>query len=387
MAYRYRIFDSIEHVDLSEWRRITAAPNGSFAMDPRFIAAVESSIQDAEKSWYIIVYEDGGIPVACTSVSLLTLDILRIADPALARIIRAAPWVFSRLRHWKLIIGGLPIGTGHHTLALAPRSAAQQVLPFLDRLICDLADNTGADAILYKEFGSGDLDWTRPLLELGYSAIPTPPMYFFRPEFEDFAQYCAALKTRYRQQVNRSMRKLSNAGLEVRILTDPQEMLPAYTSEVHALYHQMADRAALNPDVLPVQFLHELALRMRGEVDLIAIYKDTRIVAFGWCVHDPSSYHMLYAGLDYELNPQFDLYFNLMYAGLDRALRKRVSTIEVGLGGDSFKARLGCYSQPLYIFIKGRGTLMSLFVRAAGKSVLTQRPLTAPNRIFKEQVG
>lgn len=356
-------------------------------MDPRFIAAVEGSIKDAHKFWYIMIYEDGGVPVACTSASLITLDILKIADPALARMIRAAPWLFSRLRHWKLLIGGLPIGTAHHTLALAQDTAAQQIIPFLDRLIRDLADKTNADAIIYKEFGSGDLEWTRPLLDLGYSRVPTPPMHFFSSGFEDFAHYCASLKARYRKKINRSTRKLDNAGLTVRILTDPQEMVRSYTSEVHALYHQMADRAALNPDDLPIAFLHQLALRMSGEVELITILKDARIIAFGWCIHSPSSYHMLYAGLDYELNHEFDLYFNLMYAALDRALRKRVSTIEVGLGADSFKAKLGCYSQPLYVFIKGRGALMSLFVRVAGKSVLTQRPVTAPNKIFKEQAG
>lgn len=386
MTYSYRIFNSIEQVDLSEWQRVTSAGNGSIVMDPRFMAAVESSIKEAHKFWYILVYDEG-IPVACTSASVITLDILNIADPALARIIRAAPWLFSRLRHWKLLFGGLPIGTAHHTLGLARRSTAPQIIPFMDRLLCGLADEVKADAIVYKEFATSDLEWTGPLLELGYSRIPTPPMHYFPPQFENFAQYCATLKTRYRQQINRSTRKLAAAGLTVKVLTDPAEIVPAYTPAVHALYHQMADRAALNPDVLPLEFMHQLAGRLSGHVDFIAILKDGRIVAFGWCLHTGSSYHMLYAGLDYELNPQFDLYFNLMYAGLDRALRKRATTIEVGLGADSFKARLGCFSQPLYIFIKGRGTLMSLFVRVAGKSVLTQRPVTAPNKIFREPAG
>ena len=69
-----------------------------------------------------------------------------------------------------------------------------------------------------------------------------------------------------------------------------------------------------------------------------------------------SAYHAMYGGLDYHLNHEFDLYFNLIYAMLDRALAKRVSTIEVGLGGDAFKAKIGCYCEPLYVFAKGRRT-------------------------------
>ena len=39
---------------------------------------------------------------------------------------------------------------------------------------------------------------------------------------------------------------------------------------------------------------------------------------------------MMYAGIDYPLNRDYDLYFNLMYAGFDRALRKGVKRIHVG---------------------------------------------------------
>ncbi|HEY1360903.1 MAG TPA: GNAT family N-acetyltransferase [Xanthobacteraceae bacterium] len=387
MAYRYRIFNSIADVQLDHWEQVRSACGGSIVMDPRFISAVEASMKQVPKFWYIIVYDEENLPVACASASVMTLDIMDIADPAFARVIRYSPLRFSRLRDLRIFIGGLPIGTAHHILGIARQSAGPQVIPFVDRLMRDLATSCKADLIVYKEFGKEDLEWTQPLLELGYRRIPTPPMHFFRSDFPDFAHYCAALKTRYRQQINRSTRKLGNSRLATRVLTDPDEMLRAYTPEVHALYRQMADRATFNPDVLPIDLLHELASRLRGNIDLIAIFMDDRIVAFGWCLHTDTSYHMMYAGLDYQLNNEFDLYFNLMYAGLDRALRKRVSTIEVGLGADDFKARLGCYSEPLYIFVRGCGPLMSLIVRAAGNLLLLQKPSPAPNNIFRRQVA
>jgi hypothetical protein len=376
VAYSYRIFDSIEHVNLTEWQRVRVSCNASIFTDPRFIAAVEVSMKHLEKFWYIIIYDEGGAPVACTSVSTMTVDLVDLADPSLAGVIRHTPLLSSWLRHWKLLIGGLPVGTGHNTLAIAQRSTSAQLLPILDRVICDLATDAQADAIAYKEFGQGDLAWTAPLLDLGYQRIPTPPMHFFKPAFEDFSQYCAALKSHYRQQINRSRRKLKEGGLEIVVLSDPEEILRAYTSEVHALYHQMADRATIKLEVLPIEFLHQLTSRLRGHVELLAIRKDTRIVAFGWNIHTPSSYHAMYGGLDYRLNHEFDLYFNLIYAMLDCALAKQASRIEVGLGGDAFKAKLGCYSEPLYVFAKGRGPLMSRIVRAAGHLLIARKPAT-----------
>ena len=387
MAYSFRLFNSIEHVDLTEWQRVRSACDGSIVMDPRFIVAVESSFKQVDKFWYVVVYDEGGVPVAFTSVSAMTMDLVDFADPGLARIIRLMPLLFSRLRHLRLLICGLPIGTGLHTLGLAQRSASPQILAVLDGIFCDLATEAKADAIICKEFGTGDLQWTEPLLELGYRRIPTPPMHFFKPVFDDFAQYCAALRRRYRRQIERSRRKLMHPGLELTVLTDPDEILRAYTPEVHALYHQMADRAAIKMEVLPIEFLHQMTLRLNGHVELVAIRKDGRMVAFGWCLHDQSSYYTMYAGLDYQLNEQFDLYFNLVYASLDRALQKRVAIIAFGMGADAFKARIGCYSEPLYLFVKGRGRLMSFIVRAAGHFLFAPKPATPAFNIFRKEVA
>lgn len=386
MAYSYRIFDSIEHADAAGWQRVRSASNASIATDPRFLAAVETSMKQVEKFWYIIVYDENHAPVACTSVSATIVDLVDFADPALARVIRLTPLKFSRLRHSKLLIGGLPIGTGNHTLALTQRSASAQILPLLDRVVCDLAAEVRADAIVYKEFAEGDLTWTEPLLGLGYQRLPTPPSYSLRPEFEDFAQYCAALRKHYRKQINRSRRKLRDAGLDIVVLSDPEEIVEAYTPEVHALYHQMADRAALKMEVLPIELLHHLALRLNGQIELLAIRKDGRIVAFASCLHAQSSYYTMYGGLDYHLNHEFDLYFNLVYALLEHGLQKRASTIVFGMSSDAVKTKIGCHAEPLYVFVKGRGPLMSFIVRAAGRLLIAPKATAPPFNIFKNKV-
>ncbi len=85
----------------------------------------------------------------------------------------------------------------------------------------------------------------------------------------------------------------------------------------------MVAKSDVKLEVFPIEYFHQLALRLEGKVDLVALSRDSRIIAFGWCLEDTSTYHMMYAGIDYTLNHEFDLYFNLMYAGFDRALRKR----------------------------------------------------------------
>jgi hypothetical protein len=379
-----RVFDSIDQVDLGDWERVRAACGSSSFMDPRFISAVESSMKQECRFWYVIAYDEDSHPAACACLCAMTIDVADLASPRVASIIRRAPKVLSRFRFLKGLFCGLPGSPGEKSLALTSNPA---LLALLNEAISALAARTGTDVIVYKEFGEGDLASMDALLDLGYRRIPTQPMHFFKPAFPDFAHFCAALASRHRKTINRSLRKLEPAGVKVSVLTDPEQIVKAYVPEVHDLYYQMVGKAEVNMELLPIEFFHQLAVDLKGKVELVTLAKESRIIAIGWCLHDNSDYHMLYAGLDYSLNSELDLYFNLMYATLDRALRKGVSKIHVGQTAGVFKARLGCYSEPLYAFIKGHGLLMSWLVRHGAGLVLAEMPATPPSDILRKEGG
>jgi predicted N-acyltransferase len=381
-AYTCRVFDSIDDVDLHAWRSVCMESGASIFMDPHFIAAVETSMKRSCRFWYVIVYGDDGRPVACAGLSAMAVDIMDFGDSRVTWIVRLAPKLLSKFRKLKALFCSLPGSPGEKSLALASADTGP-ILSALDAVMCGLATDTGMDAIIYKEFGPNDLEGMDPLLARGYRQIEIPPMHLFEPSFENFAQYCAVLKKKYRQTVNRSMRKLNDVGVKQSILTDPDEILRVYTPEVHAMYCEVATKSDLRLEVFPIEYYHQMALRLKGQLELIAFFKDSRIIAFGWCLHDKSTYHMMYAGFDYKLNPEYDLYFNLMYALLDRALQKRVTRIQVGQTATVFKARMGCYSESLHIFAKGVGPLMSKLFYYGANFLVVKKPSRPPSDIFR----
>src|SRR5262249_18412939 len=87
--------------------------------------------------------------------------------------------------------------------------------------------------------------------------------------------------------------------------------------------------------------------------------KGEKVIAFSWHLRTDTAVYMLFGGLSYELNAELDLYFNLMYASLDFALRQGVSAIHVGQTAGAFKTRLGFDVAPPYLFAKGLGPVMS----------------------------
>lgn len=383
MPYSYRVFDSIDDLDPSAWDRVCSEAQVSIFMDRRFIAGLESSMKPSCRFWYVLIYDDGR-PVACAGLAAMTIDLTELSDRRLTWVTRRIPGL-SGLQNLKVLFCSLPGSPGEKSLALTQPKASAHVLSVLDGAMHDIAKETGMNAIVYKEFGEHDLECMKPLLDAGYRCIPVPAMHVFRHSFSDFGQYCSALKTRYRQQVNRSLRKLKSAGIEKTVLTDVEEILKLYTPEVHDLYYQMAAKSDIKAEVLPIEYFRQTIRRLSSEADLIALFKDKRIIAFGWALRDGSIYHLTYAGLDYRLNHEFDLYFNLMYAGLDRAFRKGFATINAGQTAAAFKARIGCEFTPLYLFAKGLGPLMSRFVYYGGNLLVVRKPSTPPLHVFKEQ--
>jgi predicted N-acyltransferase len=221
------------------------------------------------------------------------------------------------------------------------------------------------------------------LLDFGYRRVATPPMHSFSARFQDFDDYCAGLRSNYRRQVMRSIEKFRQCQVHLTVLADAQQIVLLYTPEVHNLYYQVVDNADLRFERLSIDFFRQLASRLEGHVELILFSQGERIIGFVWGLEAASIYYLLYMGFDHELSADLDLYFNMVYAALAHALGKRVAKIQVGQAAGTFKARLGCHSEPLYMFIKGRGAFLSFFVRYGSHLLIAQEPAIPAFNVFK----
>ena len=122
---------------------------------------------------------------------------------------------------------------------------------------------------------------------------------------------------------------------------------------MHRLYLAVHERAEVKLELLPAEFFRQLAARCGDCVRLTAVLQGPRIVAFAWGILFGNAYQNVFVGLDYQLNDEFDLYFNLMASDLDHALRLGAAEIQTGQTADVFKSRLGCRGQPRYVYAKG----------------------------------
>ena len=381
MTYTARVFETVAEIARADWETVCSSSAAPIFMDLRFAAATESAMTPECRFWFVIVY-DQSEPVACAGLTAMTVDFTDFGDRRVRWLVKYNPLLW-RFRRMKMLFCSLPGSPGDRSIALSAAADSAAVLALLDDTMVELATQARLDAVIFKELAPADVAWMDPLLQRGYQRVEIPAMHLLDPAFGTFADYCAALRTRYRQQVNKSTRKLKGSGIVSTVLTEPEEILRRYTPQTHEMYREMVGKSDLRVEVLPHAYYLELVRRMGRQMELIALTKDERIIAFGWCLYDDTTYHMMYAGLDYRLNDEFDLYFNLMYAGFDRALQKRVKRIHVGQTSTVFKARMGCFSEERYIYTKGIGFFMSNLFHYGSGLLVIKKPSDPPSDLFK----
>ena len=385
MKYSYKLYNSISEIDLKDWQAVINQSKSNVFMDVRFLKIMEKSMSSDSQFWHIIFYDEKGNPHGCTSLSSFKTDLSIIANQTTKKFVTFLRQKFSSLLWIKVLFCGLPISLGQNHLLFTPEANQVEIIKLLDRILQEIATRENAKLIVYKEFDSQESQQLDILSQFGYQRAESLPMNHFQPKFVKFSDYYAALKSKYRKHIRKSKDKFETAGMHICQLSGSEKILPIYTSEVHQLYEAVVNKSKTRLETLPLLFFHELARNFPQQVFLTVAYHHQKIVGFMYSLHHDSCFYCLFCGFDFSLNSESDLYFNLAYAALEQALNFPLCDIEVGQTADAFKARLGCYQKPLFMYIKGMGFILELLVKTLFK-LLFPAPLTAPSyNIFRNE--
>jgi len=383
-TYSYKLYNSILDVDLDDWKQVYQTSDSNIYMDIRLLLAIEKTMANFSKFWYVIFYDQNGDPSACTSLSTFKTDLGVVASKGTKKFITNVRQLLPSFLYLNVLFCGLPISIGKNHLIFEKNANQQLIIKLLDGIMNSIAAKEKTKLTIYKEFNSQECNQLDTLLKLDYLKAESLPMHSFKAKFGNFAEYCAALKSHYRNDIKRSKRKFEKAGLRIVQLKDTEKILQIYTPEIHQLYEAVVQKSENQLETLPISFFRELAIHFPGQLLFTLVYQDDKIVAFNCSLCTQSSVHYLFCGLDYSLNTESDLYFNLMYAALDEALKENVQKIDLGQTADTFKARLGSYQTPLYMYIKGTGFVFNWIIRKSFNILFPNPTLVLSYNIYKQ---
>jgi predicted N-acyltransferase len=380
-AYTRDIYSSIDTADLDAWLTVQGRTGDPFT-DPRFLRTVELSMARYCQLWHLIIRDGSGNPVACASLSTFRVDLTVVASRHAKRLVEGLRKAVPSLLRLKVVFCGIPVSAGQCSLVMSPTADHALVLALIDQTMIDIAIRERALLLCYKELGHGHQRWLEALVARGYLCSQTPPMHYF-PFHRDFPAYLSSLRSHYRYDIRRSMRKAERAGVGILRLKDPDVIQQRYRVELHELYVRVVNHSSHQLESLPVEFFHELVRQFPGQVGLTVATIQNHVVAFNWSLHTASAYYLLFCGIDYQANTEADLYFNLMYAELAQALRVGATDIQVGQTADVFKARIGCEPRPRYICVKSRYRIGTWLIKVCGDFLFPSLPPTPKYDIYR----
>jgi hypothetical protein len=379
--HSHTIYSSVDQVPSDQWDALTAA-DIDLTMDRRLIGAIESQM-GSSYSYATIVVNDargGAAAVACTW--LLRLDLKQF--PWLDRVVSHLPRIWQARLKIGVLFCGMPLPAGQNHIRIAAGADRSAVIVELNAALRALARKQHCALIVVKEFQAGECERLDSFCKAGFVRCEIPPRHCLVRQFANFDEYRNALKSRYRAQVNRSLKKFSAAGFSVEQVYGPDKFCEALTDEAHELYRNVYNRSKYKLEFLPAEFMRELGRRFGADASLTCVRHGDRLAGFTLGLLSHGIYYNVNSGLDYELNPIGDVYFNLFYSDMDYAWKRGAKVIDLGLTSDDFKSRLGTRIQPLYLYIDSTRRLFSWGIKASLPWTFPQLKPVPEHDVFKE---
>lgn len=359
--YSYQLYQSIDDVNVDEWRNV-CRQTGNVYLDPRFLKGVEVSFAADAKFWYVVYRDDDGTAVAATCFSRYQIDCALMAPPIVQRFAASIRTFWKRFLKYKVLLCGIPVSTCDSQLAIAEGADPARVVAGLSQAAMEIARQARCRLISFKEFSPELAAQIDGLTDHGFLKARSVYAYHLEGDFGSFAGYLASRPKRTRAKIRKNMRSFEDAGLTCEQFRG-RDAAHLLTPEFHQLYLNVLDRAKVRFERLPEEFFPQMARQLPDESCFTIARQGEKIIGFCFGIAGADQHTMLFVGRDYDVPREADLYFNLIYRGLDQALAPGVRAVHIGASSDEFKQQMGCHGAWLSVYVKAVKPLSQILLK------------------------
>lgn len=176
-------------------------------------------------------------------------------------------------------------------------------------------------------------------------------------QVDSVANYIALFSKKYRNRAKSIFKSME--GVEIKYLNIDQ--IKTYEKQLYKLYEGIFEKAKFKLIKLPKDYFSSVKGIYEKEFTVKAFFKDEKVIAFASSFLMPdNSLEAHYIGFDYELNNQYNLYQNILYAMIDEAIKNKRSKVNLGRTAAEIKTTVGAKAENLICYIKPQNTISKL---------------------------
>lgn len=379
MHLTVRTYQDIRAVPEAVWDGV--ATPGSLLCTHRFLRGVQDAgLPDCRFFFPLVLAGEQPVGHACMYLVSSKLDMF--GRGFWGTLFRGLARGCPALARFRSLECGVPVALGN-TLSMHPSADRADVLDALIREARRLAAEHRVDGILFRDFTDGELPGLAPLEGHGFRRVPNLPQAVFTVRWRDPEQYAAALRAPYRRAFRQRRAALARSGVSVRIVRD----FAPLAESLAGLWRQVYEHAReYRREILPPAFFARLADELGDEAEVLLLERHGNCLAFALLLGEGESMIWLYCGLDYRVNGECDLYFNLLYEIILHGIRRGFRRIDLGITTLDAKKRAGAEIRPLHMYMRHRNPLLRPLAPALFR-LLTPGDTSPDHRVFRDGGG
>lgn len=290
----------------------------------------------------------------------------------------------SNIQHHLLIVGNVLL-TGQYGINYCESLSIDQKLNYLDLSVEAFANHMNKQhgykikSILLKDFEQEE-DSNVHLPK--YLNFTVDPFMYIDISWNNFDEYLAALKSKYRVRYKRAMKKGSALTFEEMNL----EELKKNKSIMFDLYKQISHNVSFNLFDLHENYFVSLKEELGEDIMIKSVKKDGRLIAFYSLIFDEShnEFDAHFLGYEMSSNQSNQTYLNILYNILAESINKNVKRVNLSRTAMEIKSSVGAKGKTLFLVVKNRNTIVNwLLEKFLGSYVPDNTWL--PRNPFKEE--
>jgi hypothetical protein len=157
------------------------------------------------------------------------------------------------------------------------------------------------------------------------------------PQWKSLEDYIKSLSRKYAARAKKIKKSIS----EIEIKELKKEELFKQQEIIHELFSQVFDNQSFGICKPSKTFFYDLKEIYQEEFKVIGFYFEGELIAFYSTFSKKDSLEIYYIGFDYRLNHVYNLYFNILFKGLEDAILFKKSVLNLGRTSLEAKASLG----------------------------------------------
>ncbi|MES2702319.1 MAG: GNAT family N-acetyltransferase [Bacteroidota bacterium] len=168
------------------------------------------------------------------------------------------------------------------------------------------------------------------------------------PSWKNLQDYIGNLSRKYKTRANKIL--AAGADLTINELTDKE--VHQHEARIDQLFRQVIDNQSFVLTRPAPSHFTDLKKLYGDAFEVIGFFHKDELVAFYTAFVTDDAYELYYVGFDYSHNTQYQLYFNLLFSGLERAILRGKHLLKLGRTSFDAKASLGAKPTDIDYFIK-----------------------------------